>query len=101
MATKRVRDKGAWIALVIASCALIGAFVAVSRSPVRNDEKVADAESEEASAEPLPLRDGYVMIGGVQRPATDVQAKFDKKTKLLTARERPGWDYGRVQDMEM
>jgi len=92
VAGKSTKDKGAWIALGIASCALIAALVVVSRKPQPAPKPVADSKEQAADQEEKPLKDGYVGIGGVQRPVTDVRAKNEPAAS--TKSEFPEFPYG-------
>lgn len=78
MASKSAKDKGAWVALALAGTALLFAVMMVSRSPEKpkpsDDEAVPPEVAVDGSI--ARAKEGYVKIGGVQRPKTDMKAEF-------------------------
>ncbi len=66
-------------ALLVSVGTLIAASVMIFREPVRKADKTS---AEEAAASEEPLKKGFVRIGGVQRPETDVESKYRDSKSL-------------------
>ena len=67
---------GAIVALVVAMGALIAASVMMFQKPIADRAKSEGDKEIVVDESGQPLKEGYVMIGGVQRPKTDVEPKF-------------------------
>ena len=68
-------------ALLVSLGTLIAASVMIFREPARKTDKTASEEAA-AAAKEEPLKKGFVRIGGVQRPETDVESKYRDSQSL-------------------
>ncbi len=73
-------------ALLVSLGTLIAASVMIFREPARKSDKTASEEAAAAASEE-PLKKGFVRIGGVQRPETDVESKYRDSKSLGEATE--------------
>ena len=71
-------SRAAIVALVVSLGTLVTVSVMMMRSPDQKPGKGADSSDPATAAGEEPLKPGYVRIGGVQRPETDVTGKYDR-----------------------
>lgn len=70
------------MALVVAMGALIAASVMMFQKPGIDRNQPEEASENTVDAAGQPLKESFVMIGGVQRPKTDIEPKFREAIEI-------------------
>lgn len=97
MSKQSLKDKGAYIALGLAACALVAVIVVTNRpgDPPQDESpsNVADKKATEQPTGPAGTRkEGYAEVGGVYRPESDLN--FAKRDVGDQAKRKPLIDPG-------
>ena len=90
----RCATLGAIVALIVSLGTLVAVSVMMMQGPQKRAGKPADGVDPVASDGEEPLKQGYVRIGGVQRPETDINGRYDKNAITIAEDHALNLGYG-------